>query len=151
MDRNIHITVAAIVHRDGRFLLVEENVDGELRINQPAGHLEPDETLVQAVRREALEETAHPFEPEALVGTYLWRVPGSGLTYLRTAFCGAVGAPAPDAVLDTGIERAVWLTREEIVARRPQWRSPLVLRCVDDYLAGRRYPLDLLVSLLPDA
>lgn len=150
MNRNIHVTVAAVVHRNGRFLLVEEKVDGELRINQPAGHLEPDETLAEAVRRETLEETAHPFEPEAVVGTYLWRVPASDLTYLRTAFCGKISAPDPTATLDAGIERAVWLTRDEILAREPQWRSPLVLRCIDDYLAGRRYPLELLVSLLPD-
>lgn len=150
MERNIHITVAAVAHRNGRFLMVEENVEGQLRINQPAGHLELDETLIQAVQREAFEETACRFEPEAVVGTYLWRVPDSGLTYLRTAFCGTAGEPDPAVRLDSGIERAVWLDRDEIVARQAQWRSPLVLRCVDDYLAGRRYPLDLLVSLLPD-
>ncbi|MFA7593822.1 MAG: NUDIX hydrolase [Thiohalobacteraceae bacterium] len=151
MGPDIHVTVAAVVHRDGRFLLVEEQIDGQLQLNQPAGHLEPDETLVQAVRREAFEETTCRFDPEALVGAYLWQVPGSGRTYLRMAFCGGVGAPDPTAALDTGIERTIWLTRNEIVARQPHWRSPLVLRCVDDYLAGHRYPLDLLVSLLSDA
>lgn len=148
MSRNLHITVAAITERDGHFLLVEERVAGELRINQPAGHLEIGESLSNAVIREALEETACDFRPEALVGLYLWRVPDSDLTYLRAAFCGEVGEPHPHRQLDSGIERALWLRRDEIIARRPQWRSPLVLRCVDDYLAGRRYPLDMLVDLL---
>ncbi|MFP5507049.1 MAG: NUDIX hydrolase [Gammaproteobacteria bacterium] len=151
MKRNLHVTVAAITERAGRFLLVEEHVAGELRLNQPAGHLEPDENLHDAVIREALEETASRFRPQALVGLYLWRVPDSDLTYLRAAFCGDIGDPDPQRPLDAGIERAVWLSRDEILARRAAWRSPLVLRCIDDYLAGRRYPLDLLVDMLGHA
>lgn len=148
MSRNLHVTVAAIAERAGRFLLVEENVAGELRLNQPAGHLEIGENLHQAVMREALEETASRFRPEALVGLYLWHAPDSDLTYLRAAFCGDIGDPDPRQPLDSGIERAVWLTRSEILSRRAAWRSPLVLRCIDDYLAGRRYPLELLVDML---
>ena len=149
MSRNLHVTVAAIAERDGRFLLVEERVAGELRLNQPAGHLEIGESLHQAVVREALEETGCDFRPEALLGVYLWRVPDSELTYLRAAFCGTLSEPHPHRALDDGIERTLWLRRDEIIARRPQWRSPLILRCVDDYLSGCRYPLDLLVDLLP--
>jgi 8-oxo-dGTP pyrophosphatase MutT (NUDIX family) len=151
MSRNLHITLAALAEQDGRFLLVEERVDGELRLNQPAGHLEIGENLSQAVVREALEETGCDFHPEALVGLYLWRVPDSEQTYLRAAFCGTMGARHPQRELDVGIERTLWLTRDEILARKQLWRSPLVLRCVDDYLSGRRYPLDVLVDLLPDA
>lgn len=151
MHRDLHITVAAVAEQDGRFLVVEERVAGELRINQPAGHLEIGENLIQAVVREALEETGRDFRPQALLGMYLWRVPGSELTYLRAAFSGEIGEPDPHRNLDDGIERALWLKRDEIIARRPQWRSPLVLRCIDDYLSGRRYPLDVLVDLLPDA
>jgi 8-oxo-dGTP pyrophosphatase MutT (NUDIX family) len=151
MSRNLHVTVAALTEQDGRFLLVEERVDGELRLNQPAGHLEIGETLSQAVVREALEETGCDFHPEALVGLYLWQVPGSEQTYLRAAFCGTISARHPQSELDVGIERTLWLQRDEILARQRLWRSPLVLRCVDDYLAGRRYPLDVLVDLLPDA
>lgn len=148
MNNSIHVTVAAISEQDGRFLVVEETVAGQLRINQPAGHLESGESLHQAVIREALEETACTFLPEALVGIYLWKVPESELTYLRAAFCGAMSAPDPCRQLDKGIERAIWLQREELLQREAQWRSPLVLRCIDDYLAGQRYPLDLLVSLV---
>lgn len=151
MFRNLHVTVAAIAEHDGRFLLVEETVEGLLRLNQPAGHLEIGENLAQATVREALEETGCDFLPESLVGVYLWRVPDSDLTYLRAAFCGRIGPAHPGHVLDTGIERTLWLNRADILARQAQWRSPLVLRCVDDYIAGRRYPLDLLVDLLPDA
>lgn len=150
MSRDLHITVAAIAEQNGTFLLVEERVAGELRINQPAGHLEIGENLLQAVAREALEETGRIFHPTALVGFYLWRVPGSELTYLRAAFCGDIGEHDPARELDSGIERTLWLRRDEIHARKPQWRSPLVLRCVDDYLAGRRYPLDVLVDLLQE-
>lgn len=150
MHRDLHITVAAIAEQDGTFLFVEERIAGVLRINQPAGHLEIGENLFQAVTREALEETGRDFRPEALLGLYLWQVPDSELTYLRAAFCGQIGEAQPHRTLDEGIERTLWLRREDIVARRPQWRSPLVLRCVDDYLSGRRYPLDVLVDLLPD-
>lgn len=148
MSNSIHVTVAAIAERNGRFLMVEETVSNQLRINQPAGHLEIGESLHQAVIRETLEETACAFLPESLIGIYLWKVPASDLTYLRATFCGKTGKPELDRQLDAGIERTLWLRREEIIQRKSQWRSPLVLRCVDDYLAGQRYPLELLVSLV---
>ncbi|MRT30266.1 NUDIX hydrolase [Herbaspirillum sp. CAH-3] len=141
------VTVAAIIERDGRFLMVEEHGAGGLRINQPAGHLEPGESLIEAAVREALEESAHVFTPTALVGTYLSRNVSSSrgglsVTYLRFAFAGTVGE-ALDRTLDEGIVRAVWMTRDELVACAERHRSPLVLRCVDDYLAGQRAPLEL--------
>ena len=151
MNRNLRITVAAVAERDGRFLLVEERIDGVLRLNQPAGHLEPGENLRHAVIREAREETARDFLPEALLGVYLWRAPHSDQTFLRAAFCGRVGEPEPGLALDSGIEGTIWLGRDEVLHRATEWRSPLVLRCIDDYLAGRRYPLDILVDMLDDA
>ena len=137
-----HVVVAALVHRDGKFLLVEEHTAEGLRLNQPAGHWERGETLIDAVRREALEETAHRVEPTALLGCYTTHYPRKDITYLRFAYiCEAVGFDA-DRTLDTGIVRAVWLTPEELAASPVPHRSPLVMRCVQDYLAGRRYPLD---------
>ncbi len=147
MKEDIHLTVAAVVQRDGRFLCVEERADGALRINQPAGHLEAGESLAEGVVRETLEETAYTFEPEALLGIYRWRHPLKGVTYVRIAFVGSVGVCPNDRALDQGIERAVWLTPYEIRARRAEHRSPLVMRCVDDYLAGHRFPLALLADI----
>ena len=150
------VTVAAVVERDGRFLLVEEHTDEGLRINQPAGHLDPGESLPQAVSREALEETAHPFAPKALLGVYLWRTPApaGATTYLRFAFTGELGEQIAGQPLDHGIVRTLWLSPQELAARSGQWRSPLVGRCVEDYLAGRRFPLELLTAfpsaLAPD-
>lgn len=140
------MTVAAVVERGGRFLLVEELVDGGLRINQPAGHLEFGETLAQAVAREMLEETRHDFTPQALIGAYLLPTgpDESSITFLRLAFTGALGAEHAERKLDEGIVRLLWLTRDQIAAHHAQLRSPLVLRCVDDYLAGHRAGLDLL-------
>lgn len=137
-------TVAAIVERDGKFLFVEERILGELKLNQPAGHVEKNESIVAACVRETLEETAYAFTPTALVGIYQWTVPGTDLTYLRYAFTGELGVHYPERTLDDGIEAAVWLTRDELIARSAQHRSPLILACVDDYLAGKRYPLELL-------
>ena len=114
--------------------------------NQPAGHLEESESLVEAAAREALEETAYRFTPSELIGVYQWRSPDNAVTYLRFAFTGGAVGPLPDRTLDDGILRAVWLTREEIVDCRDRHRSPLVLRCVDDYLTGRRFPLNLIES-----
>lgn len=141
-----NVVVAAIIEENGRFLLVEEETDDGLRYNQPAGHLEKGESLLDAVRREAFEETAHHFEPQQLVGIYKWPHPTKDLTYLRFAFTGVVGGYDPTARLDDGILRAVWMTRDEIVTSQARHRSPFVLRCVDDYLAGWRYPLDLLIE-----
>ncbi len=141
------VTVAAVIERDSRFLLIEETVSGRMVFNQPAGHLETGETLIEATIRETLEESAWHFRPEHVVGIYLWRNPASGKGYLRVAFSGEVTGHESNRPLDTGIERAVWLTRREIEQRGPRLRSPLVLRVVDDYLAGCRYPLALLAHL----
>ena len=144
------VTVAAIVERDGRFLMVEEETSDGIRLNQPAGHLDPGETLVQAAAREALEETAHPFTPSALLGVYVARSAGNGerddVTYVRFAFTGELGAQEPGRALDDGILRTLWLSADEIRARAPQHRSPLVMKCVEDYLAGRRYPLSFIYT-----
>lgn len=140
------VTVAAIIERDQQFLLVEEETSDGIRFNQPAGHLDPGESLVEAVAREALEETAHEFTPESLVGVYMSRYKSNrtneDVTYLRFTFAGTLGV-AHDRPLDEGILRTVWMSRDELVACRDKHRSPLVLQCVDDYLAGRRYPLSL--------
>jgi 8-oxo-dGTP pyrophosphatase MutT (NUDIX family) len=147
MGWNPEVTVAAVVRREGRFLMVEERIDGQLVLNQPAGHLEDGETLVDAVIRETREETAWRFVPRALVGTYLWRNPANGRTFLRFAFCGDVDEHRPGQPLDTGIVRAVWLSPAELAARPPRLRSPLVLRCIDDFLQGRLQPLDTVACL----
>ena len=147
MAFNPEVTVAAVVERDSRYLLVEERITGRLVLNQPAGHLEDRETLLDAVIREAREETAWHFVPSALVGTYLWRSPDSGRSFLRFAFCGDVDDFRADQALDTGIVRAVWLSREQILNQQARLRSPLVLRCIDDYLLGRRQPLDSVSAL----
>lgn len=146
MDRiwKPNVTVAALMERDGCFLLVEEETDEGVRFNQPAGHLDEGESLITACAREALEETAYTFAPTDLVGIYQWPRPQGDITYLRFAFAGKVGARETARQLDTGILRAVWLTPDEIVACREHHRSPLVLQCVQDYLAGRRFPLDLI-------
>lgn len=141
------VTVAAIVERDGLFLLVEEETSDGVRLNQPAGHLDPFESLEQAVVRETLEETAHDFTPTALVGMYMSRYrsarTGEDVTYLRFTFCGDVGKEH-DLPLDEGIIRTLWMSRDEMAACQERHRSPLVLQCVDEYLAGRRAPLALL-------
>ena len=144
------VTVAAIVESEGRFLLVEEHTPEGLRLNNPAGHLDPGESPLQGVVRETLEETARAFTPDALVGVYLSRfarpATGEDVTYLRFAYCGRVGEPMSGRALDTGIVRTLWLTPDELRASSDRHRSPLVLRCVEDHLAGRRYPLDLLTT-----
>ncbi len=142
-----HVVVAAVVEQDGKFLLVEEHTEEGIRFNQPAGHLEEGESLLDAVRREAFEETAHHFEPEALLGIYRWRHPGKPeKTYLRFAFTGLITGFDPTAALDEGILRAVWMSAEEIEATRHRHRSPLLLQCIADFQAGRRYPLDLMTD-----
>jgi len=139
-----NVTVAALIEREGRFLLVEEETDDGLRFNQPAGHLDEGESLLAACAREALEETAWGFTPTSLVGIYQWPRPQGDVTYLRFAFAGELGAHEAGRTLDTGILRAVWMKPDEIRATTDRHRSPLVAQCVDDYLAGRRFPLDLL-------
>ena len=140
------VTVAAVVQRDGRFLLVEEETSEGVRLNQPAGHLEPKESIVDAVVRETLEETAFGFAPEKLIGIYQWSKRGSTLSYLRFAFSGQLGAHDPNRSLDTGILRTVWLSKDEVVASAARHRSPLVLRCVEDYLIGKRFAIDSLID-----
>lgn len=146
------VTVAAIIEREGRYLLVEEHTPEGLRLNNPAGHLEQGETPLQGVLREALEETAHRFWPEALLGIYLSRFQrphtGEDVTYLRIAYCGGIEGegPVPGLALDQGIVRWLWLSPEEIAAAREagRLRSPLVWQCLQDHSAGRRLPLDLI-------
>jgi len=138
------VTVAAVLERRGRFLLIEERQDGALVLNQPSGHWEPGETLPAACVRETLEESGFDFVPTAIVGVYRWKSPASDTTYLRFAFCGRVGDRDRARKLDDVIVRGLWLTPEEAFATRDRHRSPLVLRCIEDYLAGRRFPLDLL-------
>lgn len=147
MTRGIDVTVAAIIERAGRFLMVEERAGTSLVLNQPAGHLEQGESLLAAVAREALEETGHRFDPEHVVGFYLWHSQDAETTYLRIAFCGEVEPSADVAALDEGIVAVHWLSRAQLVHRAHQLRSPMVLRCIDDYLAGQRYPLDCLTHL----
>jgi 8-oxo-dGTP pyrophosphatase MutT (NUDIX family) len=146
MSKRISVTVAAVVERDGRFLLVEEETDEGLRLNQPAGHLEPGESLLAGVARETLEETAWRFAPGWLLGVYRWEHPGTEVTYVRFAFGGSLVDHNPARRLDQGIVRAVWFTPDELRLQSARHRSPLVQRCVEDYQAGRRYPLDLLVD-----
>jgi len=141
------VTVAAIVEQNGRFLLVEEETDSGLGLNQPAGHLDEHESLLEGVARETLEETGYSFRPDALIGVYLWHAPERGLTYLRFAFSGTLVDHDPARPLDTGIVRTLWLTPAEVAAEMRRHRSPLVQRCIDDYRAGRRYPLELLNRL----
>ena len=144
------VTVAAVIERDGRFLLVEEHTPEGLRLNNPAGHLDPGESPVQACARETLEETAHTFVPTQLVGLYLARFQRhrpegpEDITYLRMAFCGTLGGWEPDRALDTGIVRTLWMSADELRQCPERHRSPMLQQCIDDYLQGRRYPLDLL-------
>ena len=140
------VTVACVVERDGRFLLVEEETGDGLRLNQPAGHLEPNESIVEAVVRETLEETAYDFTPAQLTGVYRWARPAGSLSYLRFTFSGQLGKHHPERSLDTGIVRTLWLSRDEILASSERHRSPLVVRCVEDYLAGNRYAIDALID-----
>ena len=141
-----NVTVAAVIERDGKFLLVEEETSQGARLNQPAGHLEADESLLTAVTREALEESAYHFVPQHLLGIYRWHSIEADITYLRFAFTGTITGHDQNRSLDTGILQAVWLTPEEIRASHARHRSPLILRCVEDYLAEKRYPLDMLVN-----
>lgn len=146
------VTVAAVIERDGKYLLIEEHTPEGLRLNNPAGHLDPGESPAEGVVRETLEETTHRFTPTALVGVYLSRFQRAGqtraededITYLRFAFCGELGEVVPGLSLDTGIVRTLWLTPDEIRHSAPRHRSPLVLRCMEDHLAGQRHPLTLI-------
>ncbi|MDF3837226.1 NUDIX hydrolase [Cupriavidus basilensis] len=153
-DWKASVTVAAVIERGGRFLLVEEDTPDGLRLNQPAGHLDPGESLVHAVIRETLEETAHTFEPRALLGCYTARSHSAGtaaraggdITYVRFAFTGELGALDAGRQLDTGIVRTLWMSADEIRACPGRHRTPLLMACIDDYLAGKRFALDALYT-----
>ena len=148
------VTVAAIIERqvngESQFLLVEEHTPEGLKLNNPAGHLDTQESLQQGVVREVLEETACTFTPDRLVGVYLSRfqrpATGEDVTFVRFAFGGSVGAPDPARALDEGIVRTLWMTLPELIESRARHRSPHVLGCIEDYLAGRRYPLDTITT-----
>jgi len=141
------VTVAVVAERHNRFLMVEEDIRGEVRFNQPAGHLEDDESLIDAAVRECLEETAWQFQPEALVGVYRWRNAASQDTFLRVTFCGTCRNEDSQRPLDTGIIATHWLTLDDIRSRTGQLRSPMVIQSIDDYLEGKRYPLELLTDM----
>ncbi len=148
------VTVAAIIERDGRYLLIEEHTPEGLRLNNPAGHLDPGETPEAGCAREALEETTYRFTPTALVGVYMSRLqraaregrPAEDITYLRFAYCGELGEQVPGATLDTGIVRTLWMTAEEVRQESHRLRSPLVLRCIEEHAAGQRFPLALVYT-----
>jgi 8-oxo-dGTP pyrophosphatase MutT (NUDIX family) len=137
-------TVAAVIEREGKFLLVEEHTSRGIRFNQPAGHLEAHESLIAAVIRETLEESAYHFTPTSLIGIYRWHSAESNTTYLRFAFTGDITSHEAERPLDTGIIQALWLTLEEIRSNQIHHRSPLILRCIEDYQSGKRYPLDII-------
>lgn len=139
-----NVTVAAIACKDGKFLLVEEIADERTVFNQPAGHLEEGESLLDAIKREVLEETRWHFQPEKLIGIYLYPNPLLGITYLRFCFAGACTEEDPERSLDAGILRTVWMTREELEGNRDKMRSPMVIQCIEDYLSGSSYSLDIL-------
>jgi len=142
-----HATVAAIVEDNGKFLLVEETTDRGNRFNQPAGHLEDNESLIEAVIRETLEETAYTFKPEFLLGVYHWKHEHNDTTYLRFAYIGSVSKHQPNLALDEGIIRAVWMTIDEIRSNAALMRSPQVLTCIEDYLNGQQFPLSVVTHL----
>jgi ADP-ribose pyrophosphatase YjhB (NUDIX family) len=143
-----HVTVAAVIERDNRFLFVEEHTPNGLQFNQPAGHLEPDEDFITAVKREVQEETAWQFEPEHLLAVQLWRKNPDSSTFLRLCFTGHCHSHDANQTLDEGIVATHWLTRAEIAVQAHRLRSPLVLMSVDEYLSGQRYPLSLLKTFL---
>jgi len=148
MTQKIDVTVAAVIEADDRFLIVAEKAGGKLVYNQPAGHLEPGESLTAAVIRETYEETGFSFEPDSVLGLYLWHCDEADTSFLRIAFCGDAVPPTADPTLDEGILATHWLTRSQLIAREARLRSPLVLRCLDDYRAGIRHPISM-VSELP--
>lgn len=148
-DWSPHIVVATVVERDGRFLLIEERINEQRVLNQPAGHWEPGETLVAAARRETLEEAGWDVEPTHLLGVYEWQPASLPYPFVRFAFAATPLRHHPDRPLDAGIERALWMTPDEILQAEPRWRSPSVQTCIADFQAGVRYPLDLIRHLAP--
>ena len=144
MEWQPHVTVASIVEKDGKFLLVEELSNNELVFNQPAGHLDPNESLIEAAVRETQEETGWTVEPLGVVGVGLYTSPHNDTTYHRTTFHAKVVSHDPNQPLDDGIHQAVWMSYEEILAATDRMRSPLVIRTIEQYLNGHRYPLELI-------
>lgn len=142
-----HFTVAAIIEENGKFLLVEELVDGEKVLNQPAGHLDDNESILNAVIREVEEETATVFQPMKLTGLYRLKLEAKDRTYIRLCFSGKIIKALENQALDSDIIRTLWLSYEEIMQHKDQLRSPLVLECIDDYRKGKHYPLELLKDL----
>jgi 8-oxo-dGTP pyrophosphatase MutT (NUDIX family) len=142
-----HATVAAVIERDGRFLMVEEESEGEIVYNQPAGHLDPNESLLEAAVRETREETGWNFHPQHLIGVYRWVHGPTNRTYLRVCFSGECDDYQPHQPLDEGILQTLWLSRDELLAENARLRSPLVMRCIEDYLAGHRYPIQILADI----
>ena len=147
----VDITVAASIEDNGRFLTVEEHAGGRIVFNQPAGHVEPGETLIDAVIRETLEESGYAFRPTSVLGIYHWHDDSEDLTYLRIAFRGEASPPRDAPVLDDVIVATHWLSRAQLIGRQPRLRSPMVLRCVDDHLSGTRFPLSCLAELNLDS
>lgn len=143
-----HVTVAAVVENEGKFLMVEECIEGKMVLNQPAGHLEPGESLIQAVIRETLEETAWHFQPQYLIGIYRWARTEDD-AFLRFAFAGSCISHDKSRQLDPDIHQALWINRDTITLDSINLRSPMVMTCIQDYLQGRRYPLDILTSIDP--
>lgn len=141
-----NVTVAAVIQHDNKFLLVEEQTDEGLKLNQPAGHLEPGESLIDGAIRETMEETAYQFIPQQLLGVYRWHKPGSDIAYLRFAFVGQAGTHDSERRLDAGIARVLWLSADEIRESLPRHRSPLVARCIEDYLGGKGFPLNMITD-----
>jgi len=139
-----NVTVAAVIKQDGKYLLVEEQTAGGELFNQPAGHWEPDESIIQGVIRETLEETGYTFVPQWLLGIYRWHSRVNDVIYLRFAFAGSVVGYDPERALDDGILRAAWFSLDEIRASIPRHRSPLVMQCIEDHLAGKHYSLGIL-------
>lgn len=144
LDWAPHVVVAAIVERDGRYLIVEEMIAGERRLNQPAGHWEQGETLIEAVQRETLEESAWEIEPRSVLGVYVWQPASLPYPFVRFAFVADALRHHPDRSLDEGILRALWLTPDELLARSDELRSPSVMQCIEDHRAGRSYPLSMI-------
>ncbi len=139
-----HVTVATVIEDNGRFLLVEELKGGRAVLNQPAGHLEPDESLIEAAIRETLEETGYDVELTGVIGIYLYTAPSNGVTYQRVCFAGKPLHHDPERTLDHGIIGPQWLTRDEIIEQKARWRSELLLQCIDDYLTGDLHSLSLI-------
>ncbi|MFK8028976.1 MAG: NUDIX hydrolase [Gammaproteobacteria bacterium] len=147
MTRAPEITVAAIAEQNGKFLTIEEHVRGKLVLNQPAGHMENHETLAEAVARECFEESGWHFEPTHLCGIYTWTHPTKNVTIVRFAFCGRAHSYDPEAILDDGIERSMWMTPRELFERPGRLRNPMVGQAIHDFKAGRHYPLEMITSM----